>query len=568
MKQIIYLSLIIVTVFGISSCRQEKYNADTVKLVQLDSLLCLQPELVLDSLKNINPSKFSNYNKAYYQLLEIIAKDKNYFDFSSDSLINSTVDVLSHYRNEHPQNYARSLMYQGIVRYRMNITDSMAYQPLKDASKIYSTLNPPDLRNKYLCQYYIAEIFEKNNNTKFAKYYYIQAKQIALQLCDTNYIYSSYRNLFWCAMRKTNYVLAKTYIDTLSLYLNTEKDYILSFKNIQSAYLQLIGQHSKTIDLEKQILKIKDEPTYQNTLISNYFIISESFNKLNLPDSALKYAQLSIEAIQDTNSHLNYLYYEGFASAAEKSKSWKLSSSGYKKAYELLNHSLETNLDTKILELEKKYDLTLAENKVLQFKNHKIILIAVVLLMFLIVVVLSQHMIKQKQIKTLGDERNKVLENEKKLLYEKQQLLTNENKNKKQELIKKQMILTFFHQISKQNLDIKNFLFKLKTSKYISDNKNLYNKVLEEYENYNQKTNISETAIFTDDILIKLTGIKAEDIAKLNKSDKVLLILLALNAGNKEIALLLNTSADSVRNRKLKLKKKIEKVQVHINEQL
>ncbi|NDP22411.1 MAG: hypothetical protein GZ091_15205 [Paludibacter sp.] len=282
----------------------------------------------------------------------------------------------------------------------------------------------------------------------------------------------------------------------------------------------------------------------------------------------MKYAQLSIEAIQDTNSHLNYLYYEGFASAAEKSKSWKLSSSGYKKAYELLNHSLETNLDTKILELEKKYDLTLAENKVLQFKNHKIILIAVVLLMFLIVVVLSQHMIKQKQIKTLGDERNKVLENEKKLLYEKQQLLTNENKNKKQELIKKQMILTFFHQISKQNLDIKNFLFKLKTSKYISDNKNLYNKVLEEYENYNQKTNISETAIFTDDILIKLTGIKAEDIAKLNKSDKVLLILLALNAGNKEIALLLNTSADSVRNRKLKLKKKIEKVQVHINEQL
>ena len=202
MKQIVYLSLFIVTFIGFTACRKEKNNADTDKLVQLDSLSSVQPEVALDRLKQIDPSQLSTYNKACFQLLEIIAKDKTYFDFTSDSLINSTVDALSTYRSKQTSNYARSLMYQGIVRYRMHVTDSTAYQPLKEAAQIFHSLMPPDLINQYLCLYYIGEIHDKNNNIDVSKGYYRKAAQISKQLGDTSYLFSSYMNLFWNSVKK------------------------------------------------------------------------------------------------------------------------------------------------------------------------------------------------------------------------------------------------------------------------------------------------------------------------------------------------------------------------------
>ena len=91
----------------------------------------------------------------------------------------------------------------------------------------------------------------------------------------------------------------------------------------------------------------------------------------------------------------------------------------------------------------------------------------------------------------------------------------------------------------------------------------LYNRISEEYNNYNQKTKINSSDLLSDEVLIKLTGIPNEDIVKLNKSEQLILLLITLNVSNKEIALLLNTSSDSIRNRKLKLKKKIEHFQIH-----
>ncbi len=561
MKQIIHLCLFVVTLISFSACRQN--SAYTQRLAQMDSLLTTQPKLVSDSLKLINPDNLNNYNHAYYNLLDIIAKDKTYFNFSSDSLINSTVDALSAYRFRTPRNYARSLMYQGIVRYRMSITDSTAYLPLKEAVDIFTTITTPlDLRNQCLCLYYLGEIHEKNNNMQQAQTCYEQAKRIALQIVDENYIYCCYRNLFWCTMTKKDYLLAKCYLDTLSQYQNTEEDYMIDLKNIQSSYFQHTGQHEKVVVLEKQILKIKNKPKYQNTLITNFYILSKSFNEIQQSDSALKYAKCAIEEIQDSTYRLNYFYFLNMGKIAEKMNNWKLSSTAFKKSFELLDRNIDKNLDTKILEIEKKYDLTQAENNTLRFRSHAIILTAITLFLFLIVVLLLLYNVKQKQVKTLVEERNKALENEKTLLYEKQQFLINEYNCKEQELIKKQMIVSFFSQVSKQNLDIKNFLFNLKANKYISDNQNLYDKISEEYENYNRKANIGETAIFTDDIVMKLTGMKNEDIAKLNKSDKIILLLLALDAENKEMAVLLNTSAESLRSRKLKLKKKIEQLNI------
>ena len=568
MKQLIYLSLFFVIFISLSACRQEKDNTETARLAQLDNLLSLQPEAVLDSLKQINPSQLNTYNKAYYQLLEVIAKDKTYFEFSSDSLINSTVDVLSTYRSKQTNIYARSLMYQGIVRYRMNITDSTAYQPLKEAKTLFQTLTPLELKNHYLCLYYLGEIHEKNNNTKLASTYYTNAVQIAKSLNDSSYLYSTYSGLFWISMKRSDYNSAKHYLDTLSNHKMVGDEFTISFKNMQSAYFQYTEQHNNAIKIEKEILKIKDKLQLSNGSISNFYSISKSYLTVSQLDSALKYPTLAVEAIQDTNYHLNYLYYHNLGLIAQKMKKSELSSTAYKKTYELMDRNIDKNIDTKLIELEKKYDLTESENTILHFKNRAIILAAILLFLVSVIIILIQHSIRQKQIKILTEQRNQALENEKLLLYEKHQIVIEKNKRNEQELIKKKLILSFFQQVSMQNLEIKNLLYDLKVNTFITKNKNIYNKISEEYDNYNRKSKITEIETFTDDILIKLTGINDESAKLLNKSEKLMLLLISLDAGNREMSVLFNTSTESIRSRKLKLKKKLEQLNILISKNI
>ena len=233
-----------------------------------------------------------------------------------------------------------------------------------------------------------------------------------------------------------------------------------------------------------------------------------------------------------------------------------------------MDRNIDKNIDTKLIELEKKYDLTESENTILHFKNRAIILAAILLFLVSVIIILIQHSIRQKQIKILTEQRNQVLENEKLLLYEKHQIVIEKNKRNEQELIKKKLILSFFQQVSMQNLEIKNLLYDLKVNTFITKNKNIYNKISEEYDNYNRKSKITEIETFTDDILIKLTGINDESAKLLNKSEKLMLLLISLDAGNREMSVLFNTSTESIRSRKLKLKKKLEQLNILISKNI
>ena len=122
--------------------------------------------------------------------------------------------------------------------------------------------------------------------------------------------------------------------------------------------------------------------------------------------------------------------------------------------------------------------------------------------------------------------------------------------------------------ITNGNLEIKNLLYDLKVNTFITKIKNIYNKISEEYDNYNRKSKITEIETFTDDILIKLTGINDESAKLLNKSEKLMLLLISLDAGNREMSVLFNTSTESIRSRKLKLKKKLEQLNILISKNI
>lgn len=568
MRQIIYFSLLVISCTIIFSCKQEKNNADTYRLQRLDSLLITQPEVIFDSLKLIDPDNLNGYNNAYYNLLDIIAKDKNYFDFNSDSLINETVEQLSKHSKIKSRNYARALMYQGIVRYRMQITDSTAYLPLKNAASIFATIVPADLRNQYLCLYYVGKIHEKNRNYLLSKNYFRKSVEVAKLIQDTAYLYSGYSDIFWMNLNQSNMDEAKKYLDTISKFLLPYDEYQISFRNMQSVYFERTGQCEKSLYLEKQIMQLKSKHGYENGLLVNYYNIAKSYNKLNQLDSAIRYALLCIQSIRDTSNFVNHYYYLNTAEIAEQLNMWEHSSTAYKRAYETLNNNIDKDLNTKVLEIENKYNLAEVENKVLRLRNHTILLVGLLLVLLLILFALVMNQIKQKQIKYLVEERNRLLETEKRLLKEKHEVLISENLKNEQELLNKQLVLSFFQQVSMQNFEMKSFLYDLKANPYITDNKVICSKISKECENYNQKTKINNSNLLSDSKLMTLTGISKVDIEKLNKSERLILLLIAINVDNVGMAVLFNTSTDSIRNRKSQLKKKIEQNKICLNENL
>jgi hypothetical protein len=228
----------------------------------------------------------------------------------------------------------------------------------------------------------------------------------------------------------------------------------------------------------------------------------------------------------------------------------------------------DKELNKKVLRLEKKERLTEAENTALRHKNHIIILTGVVLLLLIALLMLVWYLIKQKQIRLSVESRNRLLETEKKLISDSQEALANHNFVTEQELLNKQLVLSFFRQVSAQNLEMKNFLSDLKANPYIIENKALHARITKECENYHHNTKISNGVLLSDDKLMTLTGISKADAEKLNKSEKMILLLMAIHVDNPEIAVLFNTSTDSIRNRKSQLKKKIEQNNIHLNEPL
>lgn len=523
-------------------CDINKNQKDFDHLITIDSLLAKQPEHVLHQLKNIDFNSFNKYNQSYYYLIETIALDKTYFEFTSDSIINLVVKSLQEIDENLSFNLARAYMYQGIVRYRLGATDSTAFTPLKQADAVFSKISKPDPQNHYLCLYYLGEILDSNNNLETSFLYTQKAVAIAKMLNRRDYLFNAYRNLTWSALQSEKLNLAKLYIDSMSQNLIDNDEHKISLKNAQATYYQLNNEAEKSVELVKQILEIKAFANYSYSNLATYNQLSKLYLSLNQLDSAQKYGLLSIQEIQDTLNPVNHFYYKHLAVISERNNQFKLSTDAYKRAYQIISANIDVQLNTNILELEKKYNLKQAENEILKHKNQSQVLAGILLLSLFVLVVFIFYINKLKLIKKLTLARNVALEKE--------------NIQNKKELIEKHLILKLFHHISQKNLEIKNLLYDLKINKHIETNKLIFQKISNEYDIFNQKSKLSEAGIISEELLINFTGESKENLALLNAGESELLFLLAIKIETKEIAILLNTTPESIRSRKLKLRKK------------
>ena len=543
LHRILYLLLFSGLICSLASCTRVKSEDIYSRLEEWDAQLTEHPLAVADSLSTLYPGELSRANQIYYGLLKTIVDDKTYTCFVSDSLINR---VESYYRQHQygSNNHIRALTYQGIVRLRIGITDSTMYQPLKEALRILQSQNNPDLTSLYYANYFMGNIHEENDDDDVATRYFRQALIYAKRKNNPRHLFHIYLAMWRIQMRKNDYIESKSYLDTLVLYSDTpeEQFYVL---NAQAIYLDSQQEYRLALEKEKEQLLLAPQLEQDVEYFRIYYSLSDRYYSLNLLDSALYYARRAITHIEDSTYQLNYLLYDHAADIAAGMKDFRLADDYRRQALSAYHRSVEKRLNTSIRELENRYDRTESENKALKAKVHSRRLLTVGSIMLLSIGTLTLYFAKQRTIVLLQRE---------KLVAEKERVEAEARLLRQQTETQQQLLSHYvsFLKIYGSQLNQTRILSKKIYSKDMKLGEEFDHMLKEGRRRFNE---LAETMLTAED-MTKLFGI-GESEGILNKSDRLLLSMLAVDTGNEQIAALLNTSTHNLKSKKWYLKKKI-----------
>ena len=533
------------------SCNNEGDRQTYIRLQQWDNLLEGHPEAVLDSLRKLDPRRLSHAHRAYHGLLKTISEDKVYTEFTSDSLIS---EVERYYKGEQGNDYmhARSLIYQAIVRCRMNIFDSTVLSPLKEAEKVSVHLKKQDPCIGYLMNYYLGEVLTENLQSESAEIYYKKALDFVKYGGNRERRFDAYMALYWCKMIQDKFEEGKLYLDTLQQFSNLTSDQRYILYNALSSYYDTQKETIQSLEIkikQKDLIPLLKQ---EKEIFRLYASISDRYKKLNELDSAMYYADLAIVSVVDTTYALNYLLYENIADIAEKQHAYKSANEYRKTGANLLRKNIRRETEAQIRELEKKYALSEMKNEALKAKQYSRQLLFLLIIVLLVLVLQYLYISKQKSIQRLNKERHKAEIHE--------TILRKESAEAKALYIQKQndfqqQILSiyslFIQHFRNQNQQIITIATSLRSKNpLIADKLDLQLKE-------NQKLIAELTAQhFTPGKIKDLLDL-ADTPHYLNNSECLILYMLSSNVENTQIAALLNTSNSSFKARKNQLKRKI-----------
>lgn len=536
------------------SCSEKAEDIDiNLTLSYWDTMIDSNPRLVSDSLKTLDVESLNRSNRAYYNLLKTISDDKTYVDFTSDSLINS---VTYYYKSHDPKNpnLIRSLAYQGIVRTRMGIMDSTVYEPLREASRLLNATSQPNPSLGYLINYFLGNINYNGRNYISANEHYQKAKDFAQLEQDSVHLFDTYLAFFWNEMKMRNIVNGKNYLDSLSAFYNLlpEKDYFIF--NAQSFYYDVIGDPVTALEREKAKLSLVRSQDESIDVSRVYYNISSRYVGLQLLDSAMLYAQIALDMIKDSTYSQNYLFYQSIADIAEKQNNTEMAHLYRKEAFELYKNSIRERLDTQITELEKKYDLTESENEALRARQQTLRVIIFALILVIVLIFILMYARKVRRVT-----QNKLMQAEEKMRHQEMQA-----EIMRKEEGKRKWLLLLYSNISDRLTFLQSEFEKL-TQKYVSSQPKVYKEMQTILKNtdtdlrdINRTLSPDEETFYSYTHLIDENGI-------LNANEKMMLMLLACDADNRQLATFMNTTVESVRVRKSQLKKKMSENNLDIS---
>jgi len=537
-------TLMAIIAFG-TSCNNGNDEDVLRRLSTWDAMIDTAPGKVLDSLKLIDYNSLSRSNRAYYNLLKVISDDKTYINFTSDSLINT---VSNYYRvhDRNNRNYIRALAYQGIVRTRMGIKDSTVFEPLKEADRLFHSTKLRDPSLGYMINYFLGNIHYNNLNFTLAENYFRTTLNFARQENDSIHVFDTYLALYWNEMQKKDFVKGKIYLDSLSGYYNKlhGKNYFIL--NAQSVYFDIMDEPIKALEREKAKLMLYNNQEELLDASRVYFNISDRYIGFGQLDSAMLYAQMAIDFIEDSTYRQNHLYFQNVANIAEKQSNFELANNYRKKAAELYKKSVNDRLNTQIAELEKKYDLTEAENATLRARQQNFRIVIGGLVLVIVLIIIAMYAWRIRKISKLKLQQAEIT-------VKQQEFQAN---ILKEEADKRKWLLQLYSNISDRLTFLHGEVQSL-SQRYIST----YPKVYKEMEKIVKNTDtelrdITKTLATDDETFYAYTHLNDKE-GFFNTNEKMMLMLLACDADNRQLATFMNTTVESIRVRKSQLKKKM-----------
>lgn len=515
------------------------------RLTRWNVLLDECPETIIDSLELINPKVLDARNRAYYGLLKTIAEDKSFADFTSDSLIATTVRYYDHHESG-SENHIRSLVYRGIVCMRLGVTDSTVYVPLIHAKELFDKSKEQNPSIGYLLYYYLASLHYQNGNHELARKYYYRALDYAKKENSQRHIFDAYSELFWNEMTQDRYETGELYLDTLLHFKNRVPDIDFTILNMQSVYYDTQGEHEKSLQCEKDMIDLLPLQKGKVENFRTYYSLSDRYKSGNKLDSAMYYGLQAIASISDSGYRLNYLLYKNVADIAAAQENYRSADSLRQKMFEAYEHSVDEQTNTKILELEKRYDLAKVETKALKAQNNVTLLSA---LLFVLVLFITGLILFFRKRQTMAVLRNAKLQIETKMAETEALLLRKQTDQQKNVL---DIYGAFLKQYADQQHQLKTFEMKIRGDRNLKLADEYHEILKQGQEQFNNLSSELFSSQIFEDILDVHQGLEL-----LTETDRLLLIMLAMKTDTVQIASLLHTTSANLKSKKSYLKKKI-----------
>ena len=529
--------VVFLTLFAIAflSCSKNTSQTENI-LKQAEIIMESQPDSALILLNNIERPETLNEPLYYeYILLMIQARDKNYMDITTDSIIKDAADYFI--KTNDIQNAAKAFFYWG----RSNLYQNFYQNAINELIKA-------------------KELAMKVNNFSLLGMIYIDIgsiyyKQTSLDKCLENYYLAKESFSKAADLKRENYSLRRIAslfliiepqkVDSAIFYFQQALEFAIEendsieikegLNNLSVAY----SENKDYSNAKKYIFESIALDDHNELLFNNYTHLSKIYTEMNQLDSALFLLNSLFEQLDDRNNYELYSFYNSLFELYSKKNDYKIALEYHKKALETYTTIMEENSRESVLEIEEKYNNEKLKNEYNQTiikKQRTEALLYIVALLALITGIIASILYRKNKRKNVD------IENAKDAIDE----LTADS-NKSNELLRKKLIeelsltrkIAYVHSIDTE-----------KSNKFIKEYESLFDGKMKKSLDWNH---IYEVI----DELYPGFRINLDDkYSTLSEKEKQLCYLIRADFRTAEIAYILEYRYESADSMKYKLRKK------------
>lgn len=403
------------------SCNQT--NQQRSILEQAEELMSEHPDSALSMLEQVvTPEKMPEHDYATWCLLITEARDKNYIEHTSDSLINVAIQYFEKKKNVN--RLAEAYYCQGRVLSELSASEEALTAYLK-AKEFVQQISERDLEARI--NNHLGTLYWKNMESKKSLFCYREAYR-NYEICkDTIGIINTMKNIGESMYESGQLDSAYLYLDS-ALKISKQAE-ITSY----TAYLlcSLGNIYAEKKLYEKALAYKKRSLNYSrklNTISSCYHAIGELYLNLQELDSSLFYAE---KAVKSTNLYVkcsaNQLLYSIYMKEQDYEKACI-----YNERYLLLRDSIEQVYQpqklAKVEALYNKERLVSKQNQQMHTARSRqdfllicflCVSLAIVIVYVVMVRIISKHKLRNKEIQKLLQENKNLLLSDKQEIEEK-----------------------------------------------------------------------------------------------------------------------------------------------------